>query len=111
MRNTAASALPRLSRAQPDHTEKQMLFNLLDAESHRYSVSTWKFPRCSAASVCGLFLNPDSRYFAVGKLGRDQIPDYHRRKGMNLRGRTLAKSLYLNYDRELPIGRPPRLFY
>ena len=52
-----------------------------------------------AASVCGLyFSHPQSRYFAVGKISRDQVDDYHHRKGMDLREveRWLAPNL--NYD-------------
>ncbi len=53
-----------------------------------------------AASICGLyFSHPDSRYFAVGKIGRDQVLDYHRRKGLDLRAVERWLSPNLNYDR------------
>ena len=53
-----------------------------------------------AASVCGLyFSHPQSRYFAVGKIGRDQVLDYHRRKGMELRAVERWLGPYLNYER------------
>ncbi len=61
---------------------------------------TESFAMFPAASVCGFyFSHPDSRYFAVGKLGRDQILDYHRRKGMELRAVERWLGPYLNYDR------------
>ena len=70
--------------AQPDHTEKQALFALLDAE--RVGVSlTETFAMAPAASVSGLYFNhPEARYFSVGKLGRDQVEDYARRKAMSV---------------------------
>ncbi len=87
--------------AQPDHTEKQALFNLLGAEKATGIGLTESFAMFPAASVCGFyFSHPDSRYFAVGKLGRDQVLDYHRRKGMELRAVERWLGPYLNYDRE-----------
>ncbi len=71
--------------AYPDHTEKKLLFDLLRAEETTGIHLTESFAMLPAASVCGLyFSHPDSRYFAVGKIGRDQVLDYHRRKGMDL---------------------------
>jgi 5-methyltetrahydrofolate--homocysteine methyltransferase len=85
--------------ACPDHTEKRPLFDLLGGED-RVGVSlTETFAMQPAASVCGLYLaHPQSRYFALGKIERDQVLDYHRRKGMDLRAveRWLAPNL--NYD-------------
>ena len=53
-----------------------------------------------AASVCGLyFSHPQSRYFAVGKIGRDQVLDYQRRKGLELRAIERWLGPYLNYER------------
>ncbi len=71
--------------ACPDHTEKGTLFDLLDAE--RIGVHlTESFAMHPAASVSGLyFAHPESRYFAVGKIGRDQVEDYAARKGMSVR--------------------------
>jgi 5-methyltetrahydrofolate--homocysteine methyltransferase len=85
--------------ASPDHTEKRQLFDLLDAEKNACIRLTENFAMYPAASVCGLyFSHPQSRYFAVGKISRDQMEDYHRRKSMELREveRWLAPNL--NYD-------------
>ena len=72
--------------ACPDHTEKATLFALLDAEAKTGIVLTESFAMHPASSVSGWYLShPDARYFNVGKLGRDQIEDYARRKGMELR--------------------------
>jgi 5-methyltetrahydrofolate--homocysteine methyltransferase len=70
--------------ASPDHTEKRTLFELLGAEKLGIHL-TESFAMSPAASVSGLyFAHPKSKYFAVGKLGRDQIEDYARRKGMSV---------------------------
>jgi 5-methyltetrahydrofolate--homocysteine methyltransferase len=71
--------------ACPDHTEKRLLFDLLQAEKNTGIRLTETFAMVPAASVSGLyFAHPESRYFAVGKIGRDQVEDYHLRKGMEL---------------------------
>jgi 5-methyltetrahydrofolate--homocysteine methyltransferase len=88
--------------ASPDHTEKQQLFELLEAQKNTGIQLTESFAMYPAASVCGLyFSHPKARYFAVGKIDRDQVEDYHRRKGMGLREveRWLAPNL--NYDPEV----------
>jgi 5-methyltetrahydrofolate--homocysteine methyltransferase len=85
--------------ACPDHTEKWTLWKLLDAEKSTGIRLTESCAMWPASSVSGLyFASPRSKYFAVGKLDRDQIQDYSRRKGMELR--TVEKWLgpYLNYD-------------
>src|SRR4029077_5235560 len=66
--------------AQPDHTEKKTLFALLDSE--RVGVKlTESFAMWPGAAVCGLyFSHPQSAYFGVGKIERDQVEDYARRK-------------------------------
>jgi len=70
--------------ACPDHTEKATLFNLLDAERIGMTL-TETFAMIPAASVSGFyFAYPQSQYFAVGKIGRDQVFDYHLRKEMPL---------------------------
>jgi 5-methyltetrahydrofolate--homocysteine methyltransferase len=82
--------------ACPDHTEKRLLFDLLGGESCVGIRLTESFAMHPAASVCGFyFSHPESRYFSLGKIGRDQVLDYHRRKGMELRAveRWLAPSL------------------
>jgi 5-methyltetrahydrofolate--homocysteine methyltransferase len=71
--------------ASPDHTEKRMLFDLLQAERNAGIQLTENFAMMPASSVCGLyFSNPAARYFSVGKIGRDQVLDYQSRKGMDL---------------------------
>jgi len=70
--------------ACPDHTPKQTLFDLLDAEPVGLSL-TESFMVQPGASVSGLyFAHPEARYFSIGRLGRDQIDDYARRCGMPL---------------------------
>ena len=62
-----------------------------------------------AASVCGFyFSHPEAKYFAVGKIDRDQVDDYHRRKGMDLRQVERWLQPNLNYDADLeePIREP-----
>jgi 5-methyltetrahydrofolate--homocysteine methyltransferase len=85
--------------ACPDHTEKWALWKLLDAEKSTGIKLTESCAMWPGSSVSGLyFASPQSKYFAVGKLDRDQVQDYARRKGMELR--TVEKWLgpYLNYD-------------
>ncbi|HWZ57047.1 MAG TPA: methionine synthase [Verrucomicrobiae bacterium] len=87
--------------ALPDHTEKRMLFDLLCAEKTAGITLPENFAMYPAASVSGFyFSHPESKYFAVGKIGRDQVEDYSRRKGEDLRivERWLAPNL--NYDPE-----------
>jgi 5-methyltetrahydrofolate--homocysteine methyltransferase len=70
--------------ACPDHTEKRKLFALLDAESIGM-VLTESCAMMPPASVSGIyFAHPDARYFMVGRVGRDQVEDYARRKGMDI---------------------------
>ncbi len=69
--------------AQPDHTEKITMFKILDAERHTGIKLTENLAMYPAASICGIyFSNPNSRYFNVGKIDKDQIIDYSKRKGM-----------------------------
>ncbi len=71
--------------ACPDHTEKRTLFDLLDAEENAGIELTESFAMWPAASVSGCyFSHPEARYFGVGRLHRDQVEDYARRKGMSL---------------------------
>ncbi len=71
--------------ACPDHTEKDTLFRLLDAERTAGIRLTETFAMIPAASVCGLyFAHPEARYFAVDRITRDQVEDYARRKGMSV---------------------------
>jgi 5-methyltetrahydrofolate--homocysteine methyltransferase len=71
--------------ACPDHTEKELLFKLIEATKHIGVKLTESFAMWPAAAVSGFyFAHPDSAYFAVGNLGKDQVEDYARRKGMDL---------------------------
>ena len=71
--------------AQPDHTEKPIIFDLLDVEKNTCIKLTENFGMYPAASVSGLyFAHTEPKYFDVGKIGKDQVIDYHRRKGMSL---------------------------
>ncbi|MET8998827.1 methionine synthase [Amycolatopsis sp. Hca4] len=70
--------------ASPDHSQKRELFALLEAGELGMDL-TESFAMTPAASVSGLiFAHPDSRYFTVGRLGRDQVEDYARRKGVEV---------------------------
>jgi 5-methyltetrahydrofolate--homocysteine methyltransferase len=71
--------------ASPDHTEKGTIWRLLDAESNTGMQLTESFAMWPGSSVSGLyFAHPESRYFAVGKIDRDQVADYAERKGMTV---------------------------
>ncbi len=71
--------------ACPDHTEKTTLFALLEAETRTGVRLTENFAMYPGASVSGLyFAHPDAQYFGVGKIERDQVEDYARRKGMSI---------------------------
>ena len=86
--------------ACPDHTEKQTLFELLEATERTGIRLTENFAMFPTAAVSGwYFWHPEARYFGVGKLGRDQVEDYARRKGMGVAEveRWLAPNL--GYDR------------
>ncbi|HKG09719.1 MAG TPA: vitamin B12 dependent-methionine synthase activation domain-containing protein, partial [Gaiellaceae bacterium] len=70
--------------ACPDHTEKRNLFDLLGAEERGIGL-TETFAMTPAAAVSGIYLHhPQARYFSVGRVGRDQVEDYARRKGMDV---------------------------
>jgi 5-methyltetrahydrofolate--homocysteine methyltransferase len=71
--------------ACPDHTEKPTLWQLLDAQARTGVTLTESYAMLPAASVCGLyFANPEARYFGLGPVGKDQVSDYAKRKGMSL---------------------------
>ncbi len=87
--------------ACPDHTEKRTLWELLDPVKNAGIEITESFAMWPGSSVSGLyFAHPESKYFAVGKLGRDQILDYHLRKGMTLQEVERWLGTYLNYEPE-----------
>lgn len=85
--------------ACPDHTEKVPLFELLDVEKNTGISLTENCAMYPAASVCGLyFAHPEARYFALGKIGKDQVLDYQKRKGIPLAEVEKWLSQNLNYD-------------
>jgi 5-methyltetrahydrofolate--homocysteine methyltransferase len=87
--------------ACPDHSEKRVLFDLLEAEQNVGIYLTETCAMYPASSVSGLyFAHPDATYFAVGKIGRDQVADYQRRKRMDLRTVERWLSPNLAYDPE-----------
>jgi 5-methyltetrahydrofolate--homocysteine methyltransferase len=84
--------------AQPDHTEKGTLFRLLDAERIGMKL-TESFAMWPGAAVCGLyFSHPQSAYFGVGKIERDQVEDYAKRKGWTVGECERWLAPILNYD-------------
>jgi 5-methyltetrahydrofolate--homocysteine methyltransferase len=71
--------------ACPDHTEKGILWQLLDVQAKTGMQITESFAMWPGSSVSGLyFAHPQSRYFSLGKIDRDQVLDYHQRKGMSV---------------------------
>jgi 5-methyltetrahydrofolate--homocysteine methyltransferase len=85
--------------ACPDHSEKKTLWRLLDVEKNAGIRLTESFAMWPGSSVSGLyFAHPESKYFAAGKLGRDQILDYQSRKGMSLAEVEKWLGPYLNYE-------------
>jgi 5-methyltetrahydrofolate--homocysteine methyltransferase len=86
--------------ACPDHTEKRTLFDLLQAETNAGIRLTESFAMLPAASVSGYyFWRPEARYFGLGRIGRDQVEDYAKRKGWTVQEveRWLAPNL--GYER------------
>ena len=85
--------------AQPDHSEKETLFALLDGERRIGVKLTESFAMWPGASVCGLDLgHPESHYFGVGKIERDQVEDYAARKGWSVAEAERWLAPVLNYD-------------
>ena len=85
--------------ASPDHTEKGTLFDLLNAEEETGVSLTESYAMWPPSSVSGFyFAHPEARYFGVGKIERDQVEDYARRKGMELHVAERWLSPNLNYD-------------
>jgi 5-methyltetrahydrofolate--homocysteine methyltransferase len=85
--------------ACPDHSEKEVLFDLLEAD--RYGIRlTENYSMVPAASVSGLiFAHPESAYFFVGKIGKDQVTDYARRKKLSVERVERLLASNLNYGR------------
>ncbi len=85
--------------AQPDHTEKGTLFDLLEVEKEIGVKLTESYAMWPAAAVSGFyFSHPDARYFGVGKIGRDQVEDYAARKGWSVEEAERWLAPILNYD-------------
>jgi 5-methyltetrahydrofolate--homocysteine methyltransferase len=85
--------------AQPDHTEKRTLFDLLDARARTRMDLTESLAMTPPASVSGLyFSHPQAEYFGVGRIDRDQVLDYARRKGWDLVTAERWLSPILAYD-------------
>jgi 5-methyltetrahydrofolate--homocysteine methyltransferase len=88
--------------AQPDHTEKGTIFRLLDAEAQAGITLTESFAMWPGAAVSGLyFSHPESHYFGVGKVERDQVEDYARRKGWSIEEAERWLAPVLNYEPKL----------
>ncbi|WP_394837893.1 methionine synthase [Pendulispora rubella] len=85
--------------ACPDHTEKGILWRLLDVEKHTGILITESFAMWPGSSVSGLyFAHPEARYFTLGKIDRDQVADYGVRKGMTNQQVERWLGPNLNYD-------------
>ncbi len=85
--------------ACPDHTEKATLWELLDVEARTGITLTESFAMWPGSSVSGLyFAHPEARYFTLGKIDRDQVTDYARRKGMTVAEVERWLGPNLNYD-------------
>jgi 5-methyltetrahydrofolate--homocysteine methyltransferase len=87
--------------AQPDHTEKRLLFDLLSSEKNAQVILTESFAMHPASSVSGLyFAHPEAKYFGIGMINRDQVEDYAKRKGIDLPTMEKWLSPNLAYDPE-----------
>ncbi|MFZ2016531.1 MAG: methionine synthase [Nocardioides sp.] len=87
--------------ASPDHTEKQVLWDLLDVEAATGMTLTESMAMWPGASVSGIyFSHPESQYFVIGRLARDQVADYAERKGWTLAEAERWLSPNLGYDPE-----------
>jgi 5-methyltetrahydrofolate--homocysteine methyltransferase len=85
--------------ACPDHTEKGLLFDLLDATRHAGITLTESYAMLPTAAVSGFyFSHPESHYFAVAKIDRDQVEEYARRKGMPIEQVEKWLAANLSYD-------------
>ncbi|MCH8834881.1 MAG: methionine synthase [Proteobacteria bacterium] len=86
--------------ACPDHSGKPALFELLEAEKNTAMTLTENFAMLPASSVSGYyFSHPDSQYFGIGRIGRDQVEDYARRRGVSVDQAEKWLSPILIYDR------------
>lgn len=86
--------------ACPDHTEKGPLFAVLEAEKRSGIIVTDAFAMVPTAAVSGFYIShPESKYFAVGKIGKDQVEDYAKRKGWTLEKTEQWLAPVLAYER------------
>ncbi len=91
-----------MCQPSPDHTEKQLIWDLLKVEENIGITLTESYAMYPTAAVSGLyFSHPESRYFGLGKINKDQVQDYSHRKGMSLQEieRWLAPNL--GYDPDI----------
>jgi 5-methyltetrahydrofolate--homocysteine methyltransferase len=85
--------------SQPDHSEKLILWKLLEVDKQASISLTESLAMYPAASVCGIyFAHPEAKYFSVGKINKDQIEDYRKRKGISLLEAEKWLRPILNYD-------------
>jgi 5-methyltetrahydrofolate--homocysteine methyltransferase len=85
--------------ACPDHTEKGAIWRLLDVQANTGMLITESFAMWPGSSVSGIyFAHPKSRYFSLGKIDRDQVVDYHERKGMSVEEVERWLGPNLNYE-------------
>ncbi|MDH7605108.1 MAG: methionine synthase [Melioribacter sp.] len=85
--------------AQPDHTEKITIWKILNVKENIQIKLTESLAMYPAASVCGLYIaHPNAKYFNVGKIGKDQVYDYHKRKGISLKEAEKWLRPILNYS-------------
>jgi len=93
--------------SQPDHTEKAMLFELLEAEARSGVALTESYAMTPPASVSGLYLaHPEAVYFALGRIQRDQVEDYAARKGWTVKEAERWLAPNLDYDPHKAVVRP-----
>lgn len=89
--------------ACPDHTEKGTIWQLLDVQKNTGMLITESFAMWPGSSVSGLYLaHPESRYFSLGKIDRDQVADYSQRKQMSVAEAERWLSPNLNYEPAQP---------
>jgi 5-methyltetrahydrofolate--homocysteine methyltransferase len=85
--------------ACPDHTEKAALWRLLNVQANTGMLITESFAMWPGSSVSGIyFAHPKARYFSIGKIGQDQVVDYHERKGMSVEEVERWLGQNLNYE-------------
>jgi len=89
--------------ACPEHTEKRILWEMMDVEEQIGIILTESCAMYPAASVSGwYFSHPESRYFGLGQIGEDQVKDYAKRKGMSLEEAERWLAPVLNYEPVMP---------